>query len=199
MRIVAALMFAFLFQVSGAAAQSVDDPRLQPMSAHYARLSQAYAESDAAMILAYRTPDFYVEIPGGNRIESDVASQILVDFFTANQPPIEQRTEILCASMAGESEAHFVVTQRMARTTSLNDEDHRLETTMTQTETWRLTADGWRLASVSNMHDPRRWVDGVEIDPTRPYDPSARAYTYRPAAPEQCAVQASSEPGPGLE
>lgn len=199
MRILAALAFAFVVQTTGATAQQFGDPRLEPMAAHYARLSQAYAESDAAMILAYRTPDFYVETPSGDRIAADIASQILVDFFATNQPPIEQRTEVLCATMAGESEALFTVVQRIGRTADLNDEDHRLETAMTQTETWRLTADGWRLASVSNMHDPRRWVDGVEVDPNLPYDRRARAYTHRPAAPETCATQASPEPGPGLE
>jgi hypothetical protein len=200
MRILSALLVALFVQVSGAAAQTLNDARLQPMSAHYTRLAQAYAENDAAMILAYRTPDFFVETPGGGRIENDVASQILVDFLAGSRPPIEQRTEVLCASMAGESEAIFTVVQHMTRNTDLNGADHRLQSAMTQTETWRLTAEGWRLASVSNMHNPRRWVDGVEIDPSVPYDPRARrAFTYQPGAPEACAAQAPAEPGPGLE
>ena len=200
MRILSALVVALFVQVSGAAAQTFDDARLLPMSAHYTRLAQAYAESDGAMILAYRTPDFFVETPGGGRIESDVASQILVDFLAGSRPPIEQRTEVLCASMAGESEAIFTVVQHMTRNTDLNGADHRLQSAITQTETWRLTGDGWRLASVANMHDTRRWVDGVEIDPSQPYDPRARqAFTYRAGAPETCAVQATAEPGPGLE
>jgi hypothetical protein len=200
MRILSTLVVALLVQVSGAAAQTLDDPRLQPMSAHYARLSQAYAENDAAMILAYRTPDFFVETPGGGRIEADVASQILVDFLANSRPPIEQRTDVLCASMAGESEALFTVVQHTTRNTDLNGADHRLESAVTQTETWRLTAAGWRLASLSNMHDTRRWVDGAEIDPSQPYDPRARrAFTYTPDVPETCAVQAPAEPGPGLE
>lgn len=202
MRILSTLVVALLVQMSTAAAQSLDDPRLQPMSAHYTRLSQAYAENDAAMILAYRTPDFFVETPGGGRIESDVASQILLDFFANSRPPIEQRTEILCASMAGESEALFTVVQHTTRNTDLNGADHRLESAITQTETWRLTAEGWRLASVSNMHDTRRWVDGAEIDPSQPYDPRARrAFNYQAGPPETCAAQAAPalEPGPGLE
>jgi hypothetical protein len=200
MRFLAALACAFLVQISGASAQTIHDPRLQPMSAHYARLAQAYAENDAAMILAYRTPDFFVETPGGDRIESDVASQILVDFLAASQPPIQQRTDVLCATMAGESEATFTVVQHLTRTTTLEGATRQLGTAITQTETWRLTADGWRLASVSNMHDARRWVDGVEVDPSRPYDPRARAYRHRESAPEMCAATtAVPEPGPGLE
>jgi hypothetical protein len=204
MRILAALACALLVQVTGASAQTIIDPRLEPMNAHYARLAQAYAENDAAMILAYRTPDFFVETPGG-RIESDVASQILVDFLATSQPPIQGRTEVLCATLASESQATFTVVQHLTRTTELNGASHQLATAITQNETWRLTADGWRLASVSNMHDARRWVDGVEVDPSRPYDPRARAYRHRESAPEVCATPlpaptaALAEPGPGLE
>lgn len=195
MRILAALVCLITIQVSNAAAQTLD-PRLQPMAAHYARLTQAYAENDAAMILAYRTPDFFVETPSGDRIDSSVASQILVDFLAQNQPPIEMRTDILCASLAGESEAILTVTQRLGRTTQIDGQSRRLESAMTQSETWRLTSDGWRLASVSNMREPRRWLDGVEVNPYGPLDAQPPPFTFQPSAQSTCPT---SEPSPGLE
>jgi hypothetical protein len=169
---------ALFIGVSGASAQDAQqDERLGPMSVHYQRLAQAYSENDTAMILAYRTPDFYVETPGGDRLDRDVTTQILVDFFTQNAPPIELGTVVACARMNGDAEALFTVVQTTTRNSDLGDGQHRVATAVTQTDTWRLTPEGWRLASISDIHGTRRWVDGVEVDPARPYTANARPFT----------------------
>lgn len=196
MRFLAALACAVIVQWTAASAQTYGDSRLDPMASHYAGLTQAYANNDPAMILAYRTPDFYVETPSGDRIDTAAASQILVDFLAQNQPPIEMRTEILCARMAGESEAVFTVTQRLGRTITIDGQGRRLESAMTQFETWRLTSNGWRLASVTNMRDPRRWLDGTEVSPFGPLDARTRPYFYQPSGVSPCP---QAEPAPGLE
>lgn len=169
------------------------DPRLAPMSVHYARLSQAYAERDAGMVVAYRTPDFYVELPNGTRIDRDTATAALVDFFQQSTPPIEVRADVQCAQMRGETEAEFIVIQNIGRTMPFDGEPKRVISAITQTETWRLLPEGWRLASVSGMHDTRRWVDGVEIDPSQPYDPAAAPFTPPPRTPLVCEPPAPPE------
>ncbi len=178
MRILAAMACALMIGVSGAAAQdATQDERLAPMNAHYQRLAQAYAENDTAMILAYRTPDFFVETPAGDRLDREVTTQILVDFFALSTPPVELGTVVQCARMNGDAEALFTVIQTITRSTDLGDGPHRVANTVMQTDTWRLTPEGWRLASTSDIHGTRRWVDGVEVDPSRPYAANARAFT----------------------
>lgn len=183
------------FSASAWAQTNELDPQLAPMQAHYTRLSQAYAESDPAMIVAYRTDDFYVELPGGARIDRQTAQDVLVAFFQESQPPIEVTTTIQCAAMISDTEAMFIVNQRTGRTSELDDEYRRVENQVTQTDTWRLTENGWRLASVSDIHNPRRWVDGTEVNPALPYDPNAPAFTPAAAAPTVCAPAASSAAG----
>lgn len=178
MRILAAMACALFIGVSGAAAQDAQpDERLAPMNVHYQRLAQAYAENDTAMILAYRTPDFYVETPTGDRLDREVTTQILVDFFTQSQPPVELSTVVQCARMNGDAEALFTVVQTTTRSTDTGNGQHRVASAVTQTDTWRLTPEGWRLAATSDIHGARRWVDGVEVDPSRPLADNARPFT----------------------
>lgn len=196
MRLLAAIAVALFVQVSSAAAQEVagPDPRLAPMTAHYARIARAYADNDPGMVLAYRTPDFYVELPGNVRIDYDNAQRILVDFFAQSTPPIEASTEVLCAYMTSETEAYFLVTQTNARTINFEGTPRHVRSAVTQAETWRLTDAGWRLASISGLRDARRWVDEREIDLSRPYEENAPPYVRPASAPVDCPVPMSATP-----
>jgi len=40
-----------------------------------------------------------------------------------------------------------------------------------QTETWIYVNDEWKLKSVDNVHEQKRFVDGKRVDPTKPYNP----------------------------
>lgn len=197
MRILAAMACAMLIGVSGAAAQDAQpDERLAPMNVHYQRLAQAYAENDTAMILAYRTPDFFVETPTGAQLDRDVTTQILVDFFAQSTPPVELNTIVQCARMNGDAEALFTVVQTTTRNADLGDGSHRVASAVTQTDTWRLTPEGWRLASISDIHSARRWVDGVEVDPSRPYASNARAFTPANVPAPVCETTANGSATP---
>jgi hypothetical protein len=179
---------ALLLQTPSAFAQETaeSDPRLAPMANHYARLSQAYGEEDAAMVVAYRTPDFYVELPGGVRLDYALATRALQDFFAQSGPPLEVNSDIQCASMASETEANFLIIQRIGRTVDFEGAPKRVDSTVTQNETWRRTEQGWRLAAVSGIRNPHRWVDGVEVDPFSVYDPAAAPFVPQPDAPLSC-------------
>jgi hypothetical protein len=188
MRVLAALACALFFSISSAWAQQAPalDPRLAPVRTHYDRLAQAYAEADLPMVLAYRTPDFHVELPGGALLDYATTQQIVQDLFAANTgEAIIVRTDIQCARMRNEAEAEFVVVQNLEQTVAL-DQPRRVLSATRQTEVWRLTAEGWRLASISSIEPWRRWVDGVEVDPRQPYDPDAPAFTPASAAPAAC-------------
>jgi hypothetical protein len=178
MRVLAAVACAFVVSVSAVSAQEATlDPQLAPMRAHYNRLAQAYAEADLSMVAAYRTPDFYVELPGGARLDNATVLRIVQTLFTDNtDEPLTASTDITCARMINENYAEFIVVQNLEQTVEL-DQPRRVRSATQQTETWRLTADGWRLASISDIHALHRWVDGVEVDPSRPYNPNAPAFT----------------------
>jgi hypothetical protein len=197
MRILAAIACAMFVSVASASAQeatTAPDPRLAPMEAHYARIAQAYADNDPGMVLAYRTPDFYVELPGNVRIDYENAQRILLDFFSSSTPPIEASTQVLCAYPISETEAYFLVTQTNARTIDFEGTPRHVQSAVTQVETWRLTPEGWRLASISGMRDTRRWVDGVEINPAVAYEENAPAYVRPASAPVDCPVPMSATP-----
>lgn len=165
-----------------------EDARLAPMlRTHYPRLSQAYAERDQPMVLAYRAQDFYVEAPGGVRLDYGQMAQSLTTFFsTSNGGPITVAYDVQCARMSGEAEAQFVVVQTISRTMPFDNQPHEVVSDVTQLETWRLLPEGWRLASISDIRDPHRWVNGAQIDPYGIYDPNAPAYTPPPAQPIAC-------------
>jgi hypothetical protein len=184
----AALVCAGLLLAPDARAQGIEitDPWLAPMNNHYARLSQAYGEKDAAMVVAYRTPDFYVELPGGGRLDYALATSALQDFFAQSGPPLEVHNDIQCARMQNETEAAFTVIQRIERTLEFDGAPKRVESTVTQDETWRLTEQGWRLAAISNIRSPHRWIDGVEVDPFSQYDPAAPPFVALPDQPISC-------------
>ena len=52
----------------------------------------------------------------------------------------------------------------------------RVDTSVVQRETWTKTTAGWKLKSVDNVRDQKRFVDGKRVDPTKPHDPDAPPY-----------------------
>jgi hypothetical protein len=69
------------------------------------------------------------------------------------------------------------VFQEASRTRELAGKVRKVETSVIQRETWVKTLEGWKLQSVDNVRDQRRFVDGKRVDPTKPYDPNAPSHT----------------------
>jgi hypothetical protein len=68
------------------------------------------------------------------------------------------------------------VFQEATRYRELAGKRRRVDTNVSQRETWSKTAEGWKLKSVDNVRDQKRFVDGKRVDPTKPYDPDAPPY-----------------------
>src|SRR5678816_1638779 len=68
------------------------------------------------------------------------------------------------------------VFQEASRYRELAGKRRRVDTSVVQRETWAKTADGWKLKSVDNVRDQKRFVDGKQVDPLKPYDPEAPPY-----------------------
>ena len=68
------------------------------------------------------------------------------------------------------------VFQKGSRYQMLNGRKRKVEHDVTQRDTWRRVEGVWLLASVDDIRDRHRWVDGVAVDPSKPFDPAAKPY-----------------------
>jgi ketosteroid isomerase-like protein len=131
------------------------------LEAAYARNREALLARDLAAVLALRTPDFAVVTPDGA-----VHGYEEMAAFSRNLLENVERWEALSfdiqsvartgAEAAAEVRQHSI---RMMRRPE--GKIQRVENWVTQRETWRLTADGWRIARVDNIRDQRVLIDGV--------------------------------------
>jgi hypothetical protein len=98
-------------------------------------------------------------------------------FLESNQPPYDIRVTIQQLTVS-ENQLIAVadVFQEATRYRELEGRRRKVDTSVLQRETWAKTAAGWKLKSVDNVHDQKRFVDGKRVDPTKPYDPNAPPY-----------------------
>jgi len=146
------------------------------LEARYDQMAKAFAERDSAAIFALRTPDFCIHYPGGERDSAARAKQVLASFFAQNYPPIQVQYKIQELTLAGPDMAVVDVFQKGSRYQMLNGKSRLVEHDVKQRETWRRVKGTWLLASIDDIHDRHRWVDGVAVDPSKPFDPSARPF-----------------------
>jgi len=82
------------------------------------------------------------------------------------------------------------VCQEFSRLQRLGDDrSHRIDTSVLQRETWVYLADGWKRLNVTNEHGMRWFVDGVRVDPSKPYTPGMAAYVPDPDPPTGCGLR----------
>ena len=102
---------------------------------------------------------------------------ITKQFIEINQPPFNIRNTIQKLTVSeNKLIAVAEVFQEASRTRELAGKVRKVDTSVIQRETWLKTPDGWKLKSVDNVRDQKRFVDGKRVDPTKPYDPNAPPY-----------------------
>ena len=160
-----------------AAAEDASDARVRTqIEARYEAMAKAFASRDTAAVLALRTPDFCVHYPGGERDSADNARRVLAYFFSNNLPPIDIRYTVRSLVTPGADLAVVDVFQQGSRYQMLNGRKRKVSHEVTQRETWRRVDGVWLLAAVDDIRGRRRWVDGVAVDPSKPFDPTAKPY-----------------------
>jgi len=126
----------------------------------YDRNQRAYAAKDVAAIMALRTDDFHTVPPDGavrNRADMEQSTRA---FLNGIDRWISQSNDIDSLVVSGDT-ARAVVHQHLVRMALRSDgKPHHIETWATQNETWRRTADGWKLYRVDSVRDQRRLIDG---------------------------------------
>ena len=158
------------------------------IEAQYQRLEAAIRRKDVEGILALQAPDFSSNNPTGTwdyatmerytrRLTSTVDSVI----HTRNViRSFEERGDTAVAD----------VCQEFSRLQRLGDgRRHRIDTSVLQRESWVHLADGWKRFNVTNEHGMRWFVDGVRVDPSKPYTPGAAAYVPEPDPPTGCGLR----------
>ena len=137
----------------------------------------AHDRRDLKAIVALKTADFHAIFPDARVGDSKVMEQYSKQFLENNQPPYNISVTIQRLTVSeNKLIAVAEVLQEATRYRELEGRRRRVETSVVQRETWAKTAAGWKLKSVDNVRDQKRFVDGKRVDPSKPYDLEAPPY-----------------------
>lgn len=150
-------------------------PVRKALEIQYAKLAEAVQNKDFAAFQALRTDDFHtVDEQGRPRTAAQMAERAKA-MLKRIQAPIKTSNEIKIIELKGD-DAIATVRQYFSRMQEIAGKSRKVETYVTQDETWTKTPDGWKLKFVGNERDAETYVDGKRIDPSKPYDPDAPPY-----------------------
>ena len=125
----------------------------------YARNIAAFNAKDTAAVMSLRTGDFHTITPDGKlntRAEMEARTKLFLDRIDHF---ISQEFLIDTIDVQGDF-ASADVTQKTIRMQRLPDGTlHKVEASVVQRETWKRTADGWKLYRVDNIRDSGILVD----------------------------------------
>jgi len=141
-------------------------PVRKAIEAWYDRNIEAFNKKDVAAVMALRTDDFHTTTPDGKvnmRADMEGYTKRLLDRIDHF---ISQDFEIGTIEVQGDL-ASADVTQKTVRMQRLPDGTlHKVEARAVQRETWKHTAQGWKMYTVDNIRDSSVLVDD------KPYQPA---------------------------
>jgi Domain of unknown function (DUF4440) len=178
-RLFTALLIALTFLWAGArVARAQDDPEVRKeLESQYRRLAEAHDRKDLKAIVGLKTADFHAIFPDGRIGDSKTMEEYSRQFLEANTPPFNIRFTIRTLSVSeNKLIAIAEVLQEVSRSREVAGKVRKIETSVVQRETWAKTGGGWKLKLVDEVRDQRKLVDGVMVDPAKPYDPNAPPY-----------------------
>jgi hypothetical protein len=157
-------------------AQDDTDVRKE-LEAQYKRLAEAHDKQDLKTIVGLKTADFHAIFPDGRVGDSKLMEQYSKQFLESNQPPYNIRVTIQKLAVSeNKLIAVAEVLQEVTRYRELAGKRRKVDTSVAQRETWAKTPGGWKLKSVDNVRDQKRYVDGKRVDPAKPYNPDDPPY-----------------------
>ena len=132
----------------------------------YDRNMAAFKAKDVAAVMALRTDDFHTITPDGRvntRADMETRTRVFLDRIDHF---ISQDNQIGTIELDGDL-ASADITQKTVRMQRFPDGTlHKVESAVVQRETWKRTADGWKLYRVDNIRD------GVVLVDDKPYKPN---------------------------
>ena len=176
-RVMALVFFVAVLLFSSPAHAQDDSDVKKELDAQYKKLAEAHDRKDLKAIVGLKTPDFHVFFTDGRVGDSRLTEQYSKDFLERNQPPFNQRFTIQKLTVSYHKLiAVAEVLQEVTRYQDLAGKRRKVDTSVIQREIWARTTDGWKLKSVDNVRDQKKFVDGKRVDPSKPYDPDAVPY-----------------------
>ena len=157
-------------------AQDDSDVRKE-LEAQYKKLSEANDRKDLKAVMALRTSDFHTFFTDGRVGDSKLMEQYSKDFFERNQSVHSRFTIQKLTVSYNKLIAVAEVFQEVTRYQDLAGKRRKVETSVIQREIWAKTAEGWKIKSVDNVRDQKKFVDGKRVDPTKPYNPDDPPYS----------------------
>ncbi len=159
------------------------------IESQYQQLAEAIRRNDVEGILALQAPDFSSSNPSGNIFDFAAMERYTRRLTAAVDSVIHIRNAIRSFEERGDTSVADVC-QEFSRLQRLRDgRRHRIDTSVLQRETWVHLADGWKRLNVTNEHGMRWFVDGVRVDPSKPYMPGMPAYVPEPDPPTGCGLR----------
>jgi hypothetical protein len=158
------------------------------IEAQYRRMEEAIRRKDVEGILAFQAPTFSSSNLTGT-FDHAAMERYTRRLTAAVDSVIHTRNLIRSFEQHGDT-AVADVCQEFSRLQRLGDNRrHRIDTSVLQRESWVHLADGWKRFNVSDEHGMRWFVDGVRIDPSRPYTPGMPPYVPKPDPPTGCGLR----------
>jgi SnoaL-like domain len=177
-RMLLLLLASFMTHVVSPAVLAADDAQVRrELEQRYQKLAEAHDRQDLKAIASLKTQDFHAIHPDGRIGDVREMEEYTRRFLELNKPPYNVRNTIReLAVSENQLIAVAEVFQEATRMRELAGTLRKVVTSVMQRETWSKTADGWKLKSVDNVRDQKRYVDGKRVDPTKPFDPDAPPY-----------------------
>jgi ketosteroid isomerase-like protein len=133
----------------------------------YGRNVEAFKAKDVAAVMALRTDGFQTTAPDGKVNTRADMEAYTTRFLGRIVHFISQDFQIGMIEVQGDL-ASADVTQATVRMQRLPDGTlHKVEARAVQRETWKKTADGWKLHRVENVRSEGVWVDDKPYQPTQ--------------------------------
>jgi hypothetical protein len=170
-------ILVFLCMSAGAVHAQDESVVRKELEAQYKKLAEAHERKDLDMIASLKTSDFHAIFPDGRVGDVKVMAQHTRQFLEVNQPPYNTRFTIQSLTVSENSLiAVAEVFQQASRYRELAGKRRKVDTSVVQREIWARTPEGWKLKSVDNVRDQKRFVDGKRVDPSKPYQPDDPPY-----------------------
>jgi hypothetical protein len=158
------------------------------IEAQYQRLGEAIRRKDVEGILAVQAPHFSSKNPNGT-FDFAAMERYTRRLTAAIDSVIHIRNVIRRFEQHGDTSVADVC-QEFSRIQQLGDNRrHRIDTSVLQRESWVHLRDGWKRFNVTDEHGMRWFVDGVRVDPSKPYQPGMPAYVPERDPPTGCGLR----------
>jgi hypothetical protein len=155
----------------------------------YAELAATYALMEEAIegklqsVPILQAEDFSAVDFQGRRLSTEYMAERHRQMKQNIRPPVWTHHVLGNLTLEGD-QAVITVRQAYSRTQLVNGKLRKVETSVTQDETWIRTMAGWKRRFVENETDMEWYVDGKPIEPGRPFDQAAPPYESPPSSPQ---------------